>query len=143
MAIWPWQINGELIEANEWLTDVIRAKSSEQRFAQRQIPRQSFVFSHNFTEQGYNAARSIIRQNSSLQVPDWTLAVDVGSVVVDSAPLVTYSEPGVYIGDQVLVWESPTKHEAAAVVDTDSGSGLYLDGISDDYDNAKIIPLRS
>lgn len=143
MAIWPWQINGELIEANEWLTDVIRAKSSEQRFAQRQIPRQSFVFSHNFTEQGYNAARSIIRQNSSLQVPDWTLAVDVGSVAVDSAPLVTYSEPGVYIGDQVLVWESPTKHEAAAVVDTDSGSGLYLDGISDDYDNAKIIPLRS
>lgn len=143
MAIWPWPPRGDLIELNEWLTDVIRTKNLEQRFSQRQSPRQSYLFNHIFTEDQYQGARALIRQNTSIQIPDWTLAVDIGAIVVDSAPLVNYGEPGVYIGDQMIVWQSNTRYESVTVIDTDSGNGLYLDGLTDDYENAKLIPLRN
>jgi len=143
VAIWPWKTRDALIETNEWLTDVIRTKNSEQRFSQRQSPRQSFQFSHTFNEIEFQAAKSIIRQNTTLQVPDWTLSIFAGEVLVDSSPQINYTEAVLYAGDQVAVWESPTKYESATIIDRDSGAGYTLDALSDDYDKAYIAPLRS
>lgn len=144
-VVWPFPIRETFIESNEWLTDVIRAKGAEQRFAMRRAPRQRFQFLHSFTEENLQAARAIVRQNPDFLVPDWSMSVNIGAVAPGSDGFVNYGEPysGLSDGDTAILWESVDKYEAVVIENADSADGFFLDNVENTYERARLLPART
>lgn len=142
---WPFPPREQVIESAEWLTDVIRAKGDEQRFAQRNVPLRRFIYQHTLTEEHYQAARAIIRQNGAVLCPEWPLAVNVGAVSSGASVVVAYGQPdgGIDIGTQVLLWQGADHYATATVIDTDSADTFTLDSVARSFSNARLVPLRT
>lgn len=145
MILWPWKITHEFVESMTWKTDVIRARGSEQRFALRPVPRIVYNFEHVFTEQEYNAAKSIVRKNDAYLVPDWSLSVVTGSVPSGVNVPVTYGEPyaNLSAGDQVMLWDDNLDNEACVIDSVDGSNNLILSSVANTYINARVVPLHA
>lgn len=144
MAVWPFKPRDGLVEVLEWKTDIIRSKTTEQRLSIRSIPRISYQMDHVLSEQEYHAARAIIRQNSALQVPDWTRFIDVSSLDAGSTVLVNFNQEDInlQVGDSVLIWSSSADYEVC-IIDAVDSNGVTVGSVLLDYSNPRLLPLYS
>lgn len=120
MQPWPFQPIDGMTETLEWKTDVIRTKASEQRIAVRDIPRRSFEMRHNVMDGDYFAARSMIRENETLFVPDWTQIVYANTVASGAQNVVTQDMTGYNF----------QATDTAIVIDRDGFENVTIDAVT-------------
>lgn len=144
--IWPFRPLIDFTDTLEWLTDIIETKSDEQRISLRDLPRRTFGMRHLLQGTNYAAAIAYITASDDYLVPDWTNKFSIGNVSSGSN-VSNILIPDYYFGfnlnDNVIVWQSESKFEQAVIEDIDSNNIITLDNISNDYDNANILPLLS
>ena len=136
--VWPFPQRSELIESLEWLTDVFRAKSAEQRIALRTAPRRVFNLSHLLSDYEYSAARAMLREATTFYCPDWGQSVNVGAVAAGSSVVlgdIDYTD----IDSAAMLWESPALFEQVAI--TITSNGAVATTVVNTYTNARLIPL--
>lgn len=141
-VIWPFVPRMEVIEVLEWATDVLRAKTAEQRIAMRTTPRRTFVLNHLLTDYQYSNATALIREaqaGDGFLVPDWSQAIDIAAVSAGSNVLISSDLSDIDMGDYVLLRESDTKFEQVSI--TNDSSGATLATVLTNYSQAQIIPL--
>jgi hypothetical protein len=141
MRIWPFKPRTPHTEALEWLTDVFEAKSGEQRIGLRRRPRRTLTFAHVFDDEMANYARVIIRNaqaDGGFKVPDWTQAKRVGPVSSGTGVSIPASLENVYIGDEVLLWDSEYNNEVVEV--TWDSNGVTGD-VANEYGNPYVMPI--
>lgn len=139
-VIWPFPPGPELIEELQWATDVIRAKSAEQRISLRSAPRRTFQLSHTLHDHQYSHARSLIREahgGDGFLVPDWGQSTYLGAVAAGSNVPVDLSD--VDIDDTAILWQSADTFESVTL-STDSG-GTTIDTVAGNYTSARLLPL--
>lgn len=140
--IWPFPPRAEMIETLEWLTDVLRAKSAEQRFALRTAPRRTFNFTHLLSDYQYSAGRAMVRAAQGgvgFLVPDWGQLVALGPVSPASEVVLGVDLSYVDMGDQALLWESSARFERVSI-SVDS-NGVTVGPVANTYRNARLMPL--
>jgi len=137
--IWPFPQRSELIESLEWLTDVFRAKASEQRLALRTAPRRIFNLSHLLTDLEYSSARAMLRSATDFYVPDWAQAVNVGVVSSGSGVNLGTDLDYTDIDTAALLWESPALFEQVEIAISSGGASATT--VVNTYTNARLIPL--
>lgn len=117
MSLWPFMPVGEVVEVLEWRTDVLRARTSEQRFRLRERPRRTWNFAHLFDAEGQAAARAILRGGSACQVPDWIRSVYVGPVSAGSSVSITMTTAGLGLaaGASVVLWNGLLDNEVCTI----------------------------
>lgn len=117
MSLWPFRPVGEVVEVLEWRTDVLRARSGEQRFRLRERPRRQWHFNHEFDADGQAAARAIVRGASSYQVMDWARVVYVGAVSAGSSVSLAMATAGYGLaaGQSVVLWNDALSYEVCVI----------------------------
>ena len=75
--LWPFPAAQEITEVLEWRTDVLQARSAEQRIALRAHPREIVTFQHRLDALGLARAAELVRAGfaGDWQVPLWQMAV--------------------------------------------------------------------
>jgi hypothetical protein len=137
--IWPFIPRDELIEALEWRTDIIQAKSAEQRIAIREAPRRVFNMDHHLTEYEYTSAKAMMREAETFYVPDWAQSTAVGPVSPGSSVLIAGDFTDVQFGDVAVLWESLRNFEQVDI--TLDSNGATLATVVNVYASARLIPL--
>lgn len=82
MNVWPFPPQRKLKETMEWMTEVIRCKSAEQRLCLRNVPRTSLEYDFQFLPQEIEAATVMARQwgADEFLIPLWHELSHVGTV---------------------------------------------------------------
>ncbi|UYA98697.1 putative virion structural protein [Xanthomonas phage vB_Xar_IVIA-DoCa5] len=145
VVVWPFVPQTRFRESLEWMTDVLRAYSAEQRLALRVAPRQSLQHDYQLTPYQYSRAKAIATQwaHRVYGAPVWAEATRLGDVVSGSTSLDFDTSNADYREDDiVLVWESDEKFVAAETTTVSPGSiGLKLP-LDQSYFNAYVMPMR-
>lgn len=131
MSLWPFVPLGEAIEVLEWKTDVLRARSSEQRHRLRERPRRQWHFSHRFSASEQSAARALVRAATAFEVPDWPLRIYSGAVSAGSSVslAVTTAGLGLAAGKKVVLFSSPMDYEVCTI-ESVAPSALVLEFVA-------------
>jgi len=131
MSLWPFPPIDEVIEILEWKTDVLQARSAEQRFRLRERPRRQWSFSHIFDAESQSAARSIIRGATDFQVPDWIRRVYSGSISSGSSVAITMDTTGYGLsaGASVVLWAGILNNEVCTI-ESVSPTGFVLEYVA-------------
>lgn len=140
--IWPFKPRAEMVEILEWQTDVLRAKSAEQRFALRTAPRRTFNLTHLLSDYQYSAARAMVRSaqgDGGFLVPDWGQLVALGAVSPASEVVLGVDLSHVDMGDQAILWESSALFERVSI--SIDSNGVTLGPVVNTYRNARIMPI--
>lgn len=142
MSLWPFMPVGEIVEALEWRTDVLRAQSAEQRIQLRARPRRQWQFSHLFNHDEYAAACAIARGAEDFQVPDWTRQIYGGAVASGSSVSlsVVTADLDLEAGDRVLVMEDRSRWEICTLASV-GASAIVLQSVSTARASAGVWPL--
>ena len=124
MSLWPFMPVGEVVEVLEWRTDVLRARTSEQRFRLRERPRRTWNFAHLFDAEGQAAARAILRGGAACQVPDWIKAVYAGPVSAGASVSITMTTAGLGLaaGASVVLWNGIRDFEVCEIESVAAGA---------------------
>lgn len=125
MNVWPYRPQSDTVEVFEFLTDVIRCRSSEQRIALRDEPRVKLIFQHLIDEIDANNAKSIIRKNVELRIPDWINRNSISSIIAGAPTVVVDFAPLVEVGQSVVVWSSDRAYEICEVT-AKTGSSITI-----------------
>jgi len=140
--IWPYAPMDVMTERLQWLTDVLQARSAEQRICMREIPRRAFSMSHMMSAARYSEAQQTVREEEDFLIPHWGQIAAVGAVA--SGTLVTvngcFDVTELAIGSQVVVWGSDTAYEQAEVTAINATTA-ELDAVSGTYASALVMPL--
>lgn len=142
MQIWPFKPRQEMIETLEWSTDILQAKSAEQRIARRTAPRRIFTIPHILTDYEYSSAQALIRGSQGdegFMVPDWGQPTNLGALIPESQTVLNVDLSDVDIGDTALIWESNSSFEQVSI--TADSNGLILTDVQNNYTSAKLLPL--
>ncbi|MFN3674219.1 MAG: hypothetical protein ACK4VM_20135, partial [Bosea sp. (in: a-proteobacteria)] len=132
-----------MTETLEWLTDVIRAKATEQRIALRAAPRRSYDFAHVLDAQQYASAQEMARRASEFLVPDWTQVVRLASVDPGSEVVIDFNDASCLnfrAGAAAILWRSPGAWEVIEVAA--SGPAGITASVSGTWRNVRLMPLR-
>lgn len=142
MKVWPFPPRAGMIEVLEWSSDILTAVSTEQRIALRDAPRRTFNFEHTLSDYELTGARGLIQDaqgRNVFMVPDWTQLQRLGAVSSGSSVYIDPDLTYVDMGDDALLWESPSKFEAVEIA-VDS-NGVVLASVSNNYETPLLIPL--
>lgn len=140
--LWPFAQLAEMTEVLEWRTDVIRARSAEQRTALRSAPRLSLQMSHLLRSDDVTAAHEILRYSDDVLVPEWARISRVGDVPSGLNVVVpVHAGAGLAEGDNALLWRSSRQYEAVEVAAVGAGT-VTLDIVSSPMKDARLMPLR-
>jgi hypothetical protein len=139
MSYWMFRPEAGFSQSLEWLTDVIRSKTSEQRIALRALPRVQYNFKHLVDRKSYQIAKSILLTDVYCKVPDWALRYTV--TVGNGTNVVVTIGPNVFVvGDEVVLWTSDLVFQVTTVTSTTSTSvTLATVTISGSYILMKIV----
>ena len=109
--LWPFPASGEIVEVLEWRTDVLQARSAEQRIALRPRPRTIVTLRHRMDALGLARAAALARADFAgpWDVPLWQQAVQPASALQE--------------GDGVILVDGSTTAFAGA-----EHAALALDG---------------
>lgn len=144
VVLWRWIPDGEYKENLEFYTHILKTRSSEQRIAMREAPRQSFDLSftkrdHEFTEIKIAAKEWVARLWGC---PVWREQSTVSAAATATAINFDTTSADYRDGGLVMLWETPDK-AAAVEIDTVRVDGIDLSlPLSDDWTNALVMPLR-
>jgi hypothetical protein len=141
-VIWPFKPETDFIETLEWKTDVLRARSAEQRIALRDAPRRTYSLEHFFSSKAYSNARILMRQAESFLVPDWTLGNDVENVTLGMGVAIAFptADLGLAVGGKMIVWQSPLQYQEIEIQSFDA-NGIVAVQVSSVMIKATIYPL--
>ena len=101
MTIWPFAPRSELIEACEWLTDVVPAFDGESRVSLRETPLREFSMDHVARSEQQALARTLANAGGDMLLPEWPRAV-VGAaytgatVALPDGPAVVWVDADTY-----------------------------------------------
>jgi hypothetical protein len=143
-TIWPFCPVGGVSERLEWKTDVLQARSSEQRIAMRRVPLRSMSLSHMLSEQQASKAGQIIRFENANEylLPHWGQAVRVGAVGIGTDVVVSGGFDGTELiaGSDAIVWQSADNFEQVSITAI-TDSTATLDSVTGTYTDALVMPL--
>jgi len=141
-SLWPYIPVGDVVEVLEWLTDVIRTQSAEQRIALRDRPRRRWQFGHVFSHDQHAGARSLVRAADGFLVPDWSRLVYGGPVAAGANVVLTCTTTGLDIeaGGQVAVIADAWNYEVCTLAAVAAGS-ITLASVTSARASAAVYPL--
>lgn len=125
-TVWPFRPRSELVEAVEWLTNILPAFDTEERLCLRDSPLREFTISHISTQPEQALAREIARGDGVLLLPEWSRQVVANAY--PGAPVALPDGP-------VLIWQSITGWEQSTV------SGGVLGAVATPLSSVRIMPL--
>lgn len=147
LAVLPIPAKSEATEKIEWKTEVQENKrGGEFRVSLRPAPRREYSYTLVFSSLADHArVLNTLRASraSRWAVPVWTEAQFVGAITLNSASvsaevdIYTFRGPGL-----AFIYESRTKWQVVEVSSVGTGV-LNLDTLTDEYDNAWIMPCRT
>lgn len=146
MPLWPFIPQQGVVETLEWLTDINRCKSAEQRFAQRLVPRQGFQFRHILTPLQYSRMKSFSRFYGAQEfdLPLWWELTEIGALGIGEDEL-TFDTLYAHfaVGGRIVVWESDDLWEVVEVATLD-GSGLtFTPPLTKNFASAVVAPVKA
>lgn len=131
MSLWPFVPLNETIEVLEWKTDVLRARSGEQRQRLRERPRRQWHFRHRADADMQSSMRALVRGATSFEVPDWTQVLYAGSIASGSSVAVNFTTTGLGLaaGQQVVLWAGILANEVCTI-ESVSPTGIVLEFVA-------------
>lgn len=145
MELWPFIPQREFTESLEWLTDVIRCKASEQRFALRKTPRHGYQYNLIMEPQQFSRAKLMARALSQGEVslPLWGELTYVGPISMGATSISFNTWFAHYkVGGQVVVWQDDDHFELRTINSlSPSGVGFSIP-LDKSYSDAVVAPVR-
>lgn len=142
-TLWPFAPSENLVESQQWRTDVIRPYSTEQRIRLAEIPRTTFNFASALTYRQLERAKLIAESvaGGTYYLPVWyaakrfTANSGVSSITV-STDYCGYSTSG-----YACLWQSDEACEVIAIASVASGSIGLEAATTRAYTDALIMPV--
>jgi hypothetical protein len=149
--VWPYAPQRDVVESFEWITDVQRCKSAEQRRSLRTKPRQELQLRHLMTAAQFGEAKLLAKDvgPDDLLIPMWpwfhrcgALASGANQVSKDGGDPISLHAADT----QVLIWDDADTWEVATVdtpiSDPEDPRIELVSGLSRAYAHAIMVPLR-
>lgn len=146
MHLWPFIPQREFTESLEWLTDVIRCKGGEQRFALRTVPRAGYLFNYLMDQRQFSLGKSYARAMTAEEVllPLWGELTYLGGVAMGSVSLAFDTRFAHYaLGGLIVVWDSEEHWEIREVATLTTGGLTFALPLEKNYVAALVAPLRA
>lgn len=140
MSEWPFHARIPLTETLQWQTDVIQAKSSEQRIALRAIPRRILQLTHRFDQPTFKVARSLMRFGLSFLTPDWPLFVRLPTVPAGESVVVPVDTTSTFLSTGQAHLRSGDRWQTVSITSMAADS-ITLGSVSDEMPTPIIAPL--
>lgn len=141
MELFPFVPQKKHKSTLEWKTDVIRAKSKEQRISLREDPRMAWEYQYILNEQQFVRARLLARGQHVVLVPLWDNHQYVGAVTSGTTVL-SVDTTQAYYAEQLVVWENDSTFEVIDILSITDNSITLSSAVTDDYTAAIIMPVR-
>lgn len=145
--LWPFSPQRGFTETIEWKTEVIQAKSAEQRIALRTVPRTEFKFDYIFDEATLDNAITIARQhaNTAIRLPFWQSNFLIGSLNIGQVDFAFDTTGLEYkVGSKVFIYEYDGSSFEELVISTLTNSNINtgVKTLANNYTNAYILPIH-
>lgn len=120
VSIWPFPALINFTETRAWLTDVIPTRTSEQRFATREVPRMVLSYKFRFlSTQEYTTARNIARNkvHEPMAVPLFSEVIKLTNLSIGQFDVLfdtSYLE--IEVGDLLIFWEDYLHNETLEIL---------------------------
>lgn len=145
LTVWPFVPQIQFTEELEWMTDVMQAYSTEQRYALRTAPRQAFSYAFQLDDYQYSRAKALGYSwaHRMYGVGVWAESIRVGALLEGATSILLDTTQGDFrANDVILLWESDESYLAAETTTLSAGAvGLKLP-LSRPFSNAYVMPLR-
>jgi hypothetical protein len=144
--LWPYVPQIAFNESMEWLTDVIRAKSAEQRIALREAPRHGYAHEYVMDFDQFSRARSFARARTYQEIllPLWAERTYVGAVAFGATSVVLDTAYAHYAVDgQFVVWQAEDVYEVRQATVVDPGQIDFATPLERAYTSAYVMPVRT
>lgn len=151
MEVWAYMPQSAVTESLEWLTDVQRCRSSEQRRSLRTNPRQELSCKYFMTESQFGQAKlaAMALGSSSFFVPVWPMFYEPGALAQGATVVpknIADSQNMLPVDSSIMVWESASKWERHTVaINSTNPAYPYLtlgEAIGQSFSNPVVVPLR-
>lgn len=144
MVLWPFKPLRDYPETLAWLTDVLRAKSAEQRIAVRLAPRYTFAYQFLMSASQFSRAQSMARflGSQSFYLPLWSDVAVFGAINsgVSVVPMDTrYAD--YRVGGQMVFWQSDTEYELCTIDAITDSSITLSDPTTQSFSAAMVAPI--
>ncbi|MGE4551799.1 MAG: hypothetical protein AB7D57_01735 [Desulfovibrionaceae bacterium] len=150
VAVWPLRPLAPMLEALEWRTDVITARSGlEDRVATRIGPRQRLELGFNLRTAGTRArfeALAHTSQDRACGVPWWPGEREAGAVAAGTLEIALdtawpLAEAGFVAGGLALVRQDAERWEAVELAAVGAAGLTLARAVENDYERATVLPL--
>lgn len=128
--VWPFPPQSQLKERMEWVTEVIRCRSAEQRLCLRNTPRTTVEYSFQLPPQEVEAATVMARQwgADEFLIPFWHELEHVGTVSPGALSIIVDTTQSRYkAGGKAFIMGSDGKYEVVTI-DTVNADSIDLQG---------------
>lgn len=145
VVVWPFLPQVRFTEGLEWLTDIIKTRSQEQRLALRQVPRQTFNYDYQLDDLDFARAKQIATGwvHRIYGVPAWGELKHVGGIAGNPISLSIDTRWADWrVGGIALLVESADKFEACEIVSVQEDHLQFKIPVAQSFDNAFVMPLR-
>lgn len=139
--IWPFAPHDSFLEGVEFMTDVMRAFSQEQRARLRATPWRRFNHTYVMSAREYERARNAMRgiHPGAFDIPDWgdfrVCEADAG----DTALVFDNTSPQLTSAQDLIIWQDSETYELLNVMSS-SSTGLALSvPLSNDYPRGRVL----
>ena len=144
MHLWPFKPLRDYAETLAWLTDVLRARSAEQRIAMRTAPRMIFPYQFLFNAQQFSRAQSMARAlgADTFLLPLWgdvSAYGDVGSGVSVLAVDTRFAD--YRVGGKMMIWASDESYEIGVIDSKTDDSITLASPTTQAYSNVRLAPV--
>ena len=139
--IWPFVVLADYLEALEFKTDVLRARTGEQRIRLVDIPRRSFSQTYRLDPMQYERARSLLRAGlpGPAWLPEWSEAVTLPVSASQTVFAVDTTTRQYAVGGKLAVVADGTG-EVLDITDVAAGSVTVDTGPTASYAEALVAP---
>jgi hypothetical protein len=145
-ATWPFEPDSQPVEVLEWMTDVIRCRSAEQRLAMRTIPRVEYEYAYTMDDATYGRAKELARDigEEDFYLPVWHEGTEVGAVASGETTLPIIGGEQCYAsGSKLIVLDDDMNWEICTVLTIGVSTITINPGTVRAYSNAIVTPIRT
>ncbi len=146
VILWPFIPQDTFTETREWNTDILQARHTETRYANREFARLILEFKYTFKYTlEYSYAKKLAKKiaHLALATPLWSEALPVRSVTIGQTiipVIVAYRE--YEVGEIVVFWKSYKEFEIKEIADIDSQSITLTKPMVTNLTNCYLLPVK-
>jgi hypothetical protein len=144
MILWPFKPLRDYPETLGWLTDVLRAKSAEQRIAMRTAPRFTVAYQFLMSASQFSRAQSMARflGAQSFYLPLWSDVAVFGAINSGVSVLPVDTRYADYrVGGKLVLWQSDSEFEICTIDAKTSGTITLTDPTAQSFSSAIVAPI--